>query len=62
MLIITGYNSTPRYEDGGQRTPRYGGGSGSSSGGRSGSAAGRTPQDRRTPRGHYGDATPLYDE
>merc|ERR1719474_295423 len=53
-----GYNSTPHYDD--QRTPRYGSGGSRTPGG------GRTPQERRgdrqTPRGHFGDATPLYDE
>ena len=67
MLIISysGYNSTPSYDE--RSTPRYGSSGGRTPGGRTPGAGGRTPQDRRsgdkrTPRGHFGDATPLYDE
>ena len=75
IFYISGYNSgTPHYDD--RSTPRYGSSGGRtpserSGGGRTPGAGGgsRTPQDRRggdrqqrTPRGHYGDATPLYDE
>ena len=83
---VSGYNSTPHYDDrstprhgsSGGRTPSERSGGGRTPGGRTpggpggrtpvGGGGSRTPQDRRsgdrqrTPRGHFGDATPLYDE
>ena len=65
IISYSGYNSTPSYDE--RSTPRYGSSGGRTPGGRTPGAGGRTPQDRRsgdkrTPRGHFGDATPLYDE
>lgn len=56
-----GYSTTPRYEDP-RRTPHYGQGGRTPTQPGTSRSSGQTPSQVRTPKGAYGDATPLYDE